>query len=296
VHIYTNLDFTLNKNIPLRIAIFTLLFIFTSSSSLDMKSTTIQKKSMINTTVAVLTVASIIIVFIEYVFPLNDQQVWAMYIFDLIVCFILAADFASRFKSSHTKLKFVISHWYEFPAMVPLIVYGLVDSVAVIQVTVGTLRYLALFRLIRLYNLVSMIKGSEIILLSALAVVTIVFGAFGIYLAESPNPDASIHNLYDALWWAVETITTVAYGEYYPVTLLGRIIAGILMFAAIGILWTVIALITTKFVERNLKKSDTGIIGDTKSMIKDKIDVVETLDSKEVEELIRLIRGLNHSG
>ena len=141
-----------------------------------------------------------------------------------------------------------------------------------------------------------MIKGSEIILLSALAVVTIVFGAFGIYLAESPNPDASIHNLYDALWWAVETITTVAYGEYYPVTLLGRIIAGVLMFAAIGILWTVVALITTKFVERNLKKSDTGIIEDTKGMIKDKIDVVETLDSKEVEELIRLIRGLNHSG
>lgn len=292
--IFTKLDFTLNKNIPLKIVILTLLF--TSSSSLDMKSTTIQRKSVINTTVAVLTVASIIIVFTEYVFPLNDQQIWAMYIFDLIVCIILAADFASRLKSSHTKLKFVISHWYEFPAMVPLVVYGLVDSASVIQVTVGTLRYLALFRLIRLYNLVSMIKGSEIILLSALAVVTIVFGAFGIYLAESPNPDASIHNLYDALWWAIETITTVAYGEYYPVTFLGRIIAGILMFAAIGILWTVIALITTKFVERNLKKSDTGIIDDTKGMIKDKIDVVETLDSKEVEELIRLIRGLNHLG
>ena len=47
-----------------------------------------------------------------------------------------------------------------------------------------------------LYNLVFMIKGSQIILLSAVAVVTVVFGAFGIYIAESSNPDASIHNLY----------------------------------------------------------------------------------------------------
>ena len=111
-----------------------------------------------------------------------------------------------------------------------------------------------------------------------------------------PNPDASIHNLYDAFWWAVETITTVAYGEYYPVTFLGRIIAGVLMFAAIGILWTVVALITAKLVERKLKQSSTGIIQDTKDMIKDKIDVVESLASNELEELIRLIRGLNHSG
>ena len=63
-----------------------------------------------------------------------------------------------------------------------------------------------------------MIKGSEILLFSSLAVVTIVFGSFGIYFVESPNPEASIDNLHDAFWWSIETITTVAYGEYYPIT------------------------------------------------------------------------------
>ena len=62
----------------------------------------------------------------------------------------------------------------------------------------------------------------------------------------------------------IETITTVAYGEYYPVTFLGRIIAGVLMFAAIGILWTVVALIPAKLVERRVKPSSSGIIQDTK--------------------------------
>ena len=263
-----------------------------------MKFSGIRRKTIINTTIAVLTVASIIIIFSEYLFPfpLNVEQIWAMYGFDLIVSLILAADFAYRLKSSDTRLKFVIAHWYEFPAMIPLVVYATADTTSIIQSTIGTLRYLALFRLVRLYNLAFMIKGSEIILLSALAIVTVVFGAFGIYIAESPDPDASIHNLYDAFWWAVETITTVAYGEYYPVTFLGRVVASVLMFAAIGILWTVVALITAKLVGRKLKQSSTGIIQDTKDIIKDKIDIVESLDSNELEELLRLIRGLNHSG
>lgn len=258
-----------------------------------MRISAIQRKAVVNTTVAVMTVASIIIVFSEYLFPLDDKQIWAMYIFDLIVTFILITDFIFRLNSSENKLKFIISHWYEIPAMIPLIVYGTVDNTTFVQDTIGTARYLALFRLGRLYNLVFMIKGSEIILLSAAAIVTIIFGALGIYIAESPNPEASIHSLYDAFWWAIETITTVAYGEYYPITFTGRIIAGVLMFAAIGILWTVVALITAKLVERRVKQPSSGIIQDIKNMIKDKIDVVEKLDGKELEELIRLIRGLN---
>jgi len=135
-----------------------------------------QRRTLIkNVTITVLTVASIIIIFSEYLLPLDSSQIWTMYGFDLIVSIILAADFTSRLKSSDTKLKFIITHWYEFPAMIPLVIYGLTDSSSVIQSTVGSMRYLALFRLVRLYNLILMIKGSEIILLSAAAVVTIIF-------------------------------------------------------------------------------------------------------------------------
>ena len=153
-----------------------------------MKFSATRRKTIINITIAVLTIASIIIVFSEYLLPLNVEQIWAMYGFDLIVTIILAGDFAYRLKSSNRRLKFIIAHWYEFPAMIPLVVYATTDSTAVIQGTIGTLRYLALFRLVRLYNLALMIKGSEIIMLSAVAIVTVVFGAFGIYVAESHKP------------------------------------------------------------------------------------------------------------
>jgi voltage-gated potassium channel len=262
-----------------------------------MKVSAVQKQTAVNLTVAILIVASIIIVFVEYLFTLTDEQIWAMYAFDLIVTGILVVDFAYRLKQSRSRLKFIIAHWYEFPAMIPLIAYAMIDSTSAVQLTVGTLRYLALFRLGRLYNLLSLIKGSEIFLLSAAALVTIIFGSFGIYVAESQstNPDASIRTLYDAFWWSIETITTVAYGEYYPVTFFGRVIAGVLMFAAIGILWTVVALFTSKLVEKRVKQSTSSIIQDTKDLIKEKIDNLESLDKTEIEELIRLIRGINRS-
>jgi voltage-gated potassium channel len=253
---------------------------------------TTQTKSPIYIIIAVLTVASIIVVFVTFLFPLSNQQIWIMYVFDLVVTGILVIDFIERFNSSSRKTSFLIAHWYEYPAMIPLIVYGVVDGTVIIESTVKTVRFLAFFRLVRLYNIALMIRGSEVLLLCSLAVATVVFGAVGIYIAESPNPDASIHNLYDAFWWSIETITTVAYGEYYPVTSLGRLISGVLMFAAIGIVWSVVAMITSKLVEGRIKKDtkSTTVVDETKSVIKDKIDNIEKLSKKELSDLIRMIR------
>jgi voltage-gated potassium channel len=257
--------------------------------------TNTRTKSLIYIIIAVLTVVSIIVVFVDFLFPLSNEQRWTMYIFDLIVTGILIIDFIDRFKSSSNKVTFLIAHWYEYPAMIPLIVYGVIDSTVLIGTAVRTIRFLAFFRLVRLYNIALMIKGSEILLLCSLAVVTIVFGSFGIYFVESPNPEASIDNLHDAFWWSIETITTVAYGEYYPITPMGRVIAAVLMFAAIGILWTVVALITSKLVESKVNSGKSiSIAEDTKSVIKSKIDNIEKLSKYEVRDLIRMIRALNY--
>jgi voltage-gated potassium channel len=260
------------------------------------KSLHLQKSKIVNVAIVVLTLASIIIIFAEFLYPLSENQIWTLYIFDLFVTAMLAVDFYSRIKSSDNRLKYVIAHWYEFPAMIPLIVYGFADTSPVIQETIRTTRFIALFRLVRLYNLALMVKGSEILLLSSLAVVTVIFGGFGIYLTESQSsdPKVNITNLNDAIWWAVETMTTVAYGEFYPVTPVGRIISTILMFSAIGIVWTAGALIISKLVEKRIKPTVTGLVEETKSMIKGKIDDIEKLNKNELESLIRMIRSLNN--
>jgi voltage-gated potassium channel len=63
----------------------------------------------------------------------------------------------------------------------------------------------------------------------------IIFGGIGVYLAEHGHQGANITNSGNAFWWAVETITTVGYGDYTPVTTIGRIIATFVMFSGIGI-------------------------------------------------------------
>ena len=60
-------------------------------------------------------------------------------------------------------------------------------------------------------------------------------GAVAVLDAESSNPDASISNLKEALWWSLTTITTVGYGDKYPTTLEGQLVAAALMLTGIAL-------------------------------------------------------------
>ncbi|MEZ5093490.1 potassium channel family protein [Nocardioides sp.] len=68
--------------------------------------------------------------------------------------------------------------------------------------------------------------------------------------AERGSPDANIANVWDGIWWAVTTVTTVGYGDYYPTTPLGRLIAVGLMLIGIALIGVVTGSIATWFVEK----------------------------------------------
>ena len=108
------------------------------------------------------------------------------------------------------------------------------------------------------------------------------------------------------MWWSIETITTVAYGEYYPITSAGRIIASVMMFAAIAFLWTLVGLVGSRFVAKRITKKveesrssnnnhlpSTTLVDETKTMIKNKIDDIENLGEEDLEALVTIIRSLN---
>jgi voltage-gated potassium channel len=96
----------------------------------------------------------------------------------------LAIDFYLRIRTSPHMLRYVIRHWYELPAVIPLALLGGLDALAVTQNPVLSFKLIAFFRLARLYNLVRYIKGNEVFLLTANAAVTIIFGAVGTYFAD----------------------------------------------------------------------------------------------------------------
>jgi voltage-gated potassium channel len=208
------------------------------------------------------------------------------------VVILLATDYYVRLKASKEGFKFIIKHWYEIPAMLPLLLYAAFDTPTIVGATIRTLRLIAFFRLFRLYILLTYFGSTQFIFLALFTTVTIILGSIGIYLAESGNPRANINNLGNALWWAVGTVTTIAYGDVYPVTIEGKIVATLLMFAGIGILGTFISTLGAKLISARLQKTPSGIAGEAKTIIKEKIDMIEKLDQKDFDTLIAMIRTL----
>ena len=134
-----------------------------------------------------------------------------------------------------------------------------------------------------------------------LMIVIIFSGGIGVYVVERNKPGANITNLGNALWWAVITVTTVGYGDYTPITPLGRVIAVVLMFSGIGIVVTIVTLLSQRrlqHTESMLKiKLKTEVrpklLGDeTKTAIKDEIDGIEKMTEEDFDRLLVMIKGL----
>ena len=127
----------------------------------------------------------------------------------------------------------------------------------------------------------------------------IILGGIAEYLAEYDYPGANITNLGDALWWSATTITTVGYGDYTPISPLGRIIAIIVMFAGIGIVVTLVSIISQNRVQRmqeRLKSKAEGkarvLANETKATIKDKVEGIEKLTEEDFDGLVIMMKSL----
>jgi voltage-gated potassium channel len=94
-----------------------------------------------------------------------------------------------------------------------------------------------------------------------LAVLMILFVCAGLELAfERHAHGANIHNFGDALWWAVVTVTTVGYGDTYPVTSGGRGVAVVLMLVGIGLIGVLTATVASFFVQESAEAEKSELI------------------------------------
>lgn len=120
---------------------------------------------------------------------------------------------------------------------------------------------LPMFRQLRVLRLVTVLtslnrqmrddfRGRVGVYLAGATALVAFAAALAVYDAERHSPDASITSFGDAMWWTITTISTVGYGDRYPVTWQGRLVAASLMVAGIALLGTVTATIASWFVER----------------------------------------------
>lgn len=164
---------------------------------------------------------------------------------ELVLTGVFVAEFGSRIFAAHDRIQYLRGHFIDALALVP---------------PVRALRMLRLLRLLRLvrsfagfYRValhlrgVANHRGLAWLLVAWLSVMAIT-SAF-VYLAEH-NVNKLMASPFDALWWGVTTLTTVGYGDTYPVTPEGRLAAMVLMLLGITLFAGITASITSYFVSQ----------------------------------------------
>jgi voltage-gated potassium channel len=203
--------------------------------------------------ILVLTVLSLAVMACELL-PLSDATETALTVWDNLICILFLGDFLFNLTGSHPRGEYF---WHE---------RGWLDLLGSIP-SLGILRITALLRLARLSRLARIVRllGGQgqkqlvsdvvhnrgqyaLFITMLLAIVVMSVSSVLILQFESASPDANIKSGGDALWWSVVTITTVGYGDRYPITTLGRLTAVFVMFAGIGIIGALASILAALLV------------------------------------------------
>jgi voltage-gated potassium channel len=171
---------------------------------------------------------------VAYAWPVIDPRLDP----DLVVFFrfvswtvwvAFAVDFTVRILLAGDRGRYAVAHWYD----VALIVLPMLRPLRL-------LRLLALMRILHRSAATSLV-GRVSVYAVGVAVMSVGLGAVAALDAEQDATGANITTLGNALWWATCTVTTVGYGEVYPVTTAGRLVAVVLMVVGIAMAGAVTA-------------------------------------------------------
>lgn len=178
---------------------------------------------------------------VAYAWPILDPRIDAsvrsvLDIASWTVWVAFALDLAIRLVLAEQRRRYAARHWYD-----------------VALIALPLLRPLRLLRLVALARMLdrgvaSGLAGRVTAYVVGTAIAAVGLGALAVLDAEQSAPDATIGSFGDALWWATATVTTVGYGDLYPVTTTGRMVAVVLMVIGIAVVGSVTAAVAAWFV------------------------------------------------
>ncbi len=212
-----------------------------------------KRSNSYNIFIFVLTILSLAIM-VVLLLPLAPQTLTLLRIYDNLICVIFLIDFFYTLFSSPKKSDYFIKErgWLDLLGSIP--------SFGITQYG-GLLRLARLSRLARIARLMKGENKKELVkdvlqnrsqyaafITILLTILVLTISSVLVLQFESRDPASSIQTGADALWYSIVTITTVGYGDFYPVTGPGRVAGMFIMFAGVGIIGALASLLSSLLV------------------------------------------------
>jgi voltage-gated potassium channel len=192
-------------------------------------------------------------------FVKDESLEFVIYIMNAIMTPIFLGDFFYRLFTAESKAGYFFRNfgWADLLSSMPFPNFKI-------------LRLFRMWRVIRLFrkfgvrNLAHQFitHRAENALLTVVFLVLCVlqFGALAMLSAELQSPDSNITSASDAIWWTFVTITTVGYGDRFPVTNTGRIIGVFVMIAGVGLFGTLSGFLANQFLTPPAAKEEEAVV------------------------------------
>ncbi len=161
---------------------------------------------------------------------------------EVIIVAIFTIEYVLRIYVADRKFGFIFSF------------YGLIDLIAILPfyLAVGLdLRSIRIFRLLRLLRIMKFTRynqalerlaetfrtiRAELVVFGMITLAVLYVAAVGIYYFENPAQPEHFRSVFHSLWWAVATLTTVGYGDVYPITVGGRLFTFVILMVGLGLI------------------------------------------------------------
>ena len=232
--------------------------------------------------IAILISLNVVAIIIDSFNDIHEKVKLFLYWFEVFSIAIFTAEYILRLISSPAKYKkrnlsYLI---YVFSFM------GIVDLLSILPFyfsffIISDLRFLRVFRLLRIFKLFrhfealdtlsNVIKNEKNKLIMAFSVllVLLVFASSAMYYIENHYQPDQFANIISTFWWAVATLTTIGYGDVYPVTAIGRFLGGLISILGIGIIALPSGIISAGLIKEANNKDKYGTVKKYKDYTRD---------------------------
>ena len=194
--------------------------------------------------VLVVAVVSLLLVLLETFLHVPPGVLSLLRTVDTLSCVIFLIDVFVRWKRERWSVNYWRWAWLDVIASIPF------------EPAFRSLQAIRIYRFIRLIRVLKKLStltsgtslNEKLLALPGVAFVMVLFSTMLMVEVERSAPNATIKTGGDALWWALTTVTTVGYGDTYPVTTEGRIIASVMMLVGIALFGSMSAIVTSKLI------------------------------------------------